>query len=185
MFRHLSIRCLATVCFQRTCKKLPEFNTKQPKIPSYYPELLIVRHKYITSGVQGRRSSKLPPKKVIDEDEDYINDSDEADELSLKDIEYEAIASEALGRQNCIRNEENILVIQPYIKWGPNKSDVSPDIKLQEAKDLIHSLDAWSISESIKVPLVGYGKRTFFGRGKVDELRKLSKKYNYDPSKKV
>lgn len=98
---------------------------------------------------------------------------------------YEAIASEALGRSKSIRSEENVLLIQPYIKWGPNKSNVSPDIKLQEAEDLIKSLDTWNISDSVKVPMVGFGKHTFFGRGKIDELRRMVVKYNGDHLKKV
>lgn len=84
-----------------------------------------------------------------------------------------------------IRSEENILVIQPFIKWGPGKSNVSPDIKLKEAEDLIRSLDTWSITQSIKVPLIGFGKRTFFGRGKLDELRTSVKRYNGIIDKKV
>lgn len=99
--------------------------------------------------------------------------------------EYEALASEALGSSRSIKSEQNVLIIQPYIKWGPKKSDVSPDIKLQEAEDLIRSLDTWHITESIKVPLLGFGKKTFFGRGKLDELKKLPNKYNGDINQKV
>lgn len=189
MFRHLSTRFIANVCLRRTASKLVDLNvrhTKFPLIPNS-TELLLVRNKYITSGVQGRRSSKTPPKKFNeDEDENIEIDEDEDDILELlKDSAYEALASEALGRQKSIRSEENVLILQPYIKWGPQQSTISPDIKLQEAEDLILSLDSWNISESMKVPLTGFGKRTFFGRGKIDELRKLAKKYNYDPSLKV
>lgn len=98
---------------------------------------------------------------------------------------YEAIASEALGNRRSIRSEENVLVIQPYIKWGPNKASVSPEIKLQEAEDLIQSLDTWNINESIKVPLVNYRKNTLFGRGKVDEIRRKVKQYNENNLEKV
>lgn len=77
------------------------------------------------------------------------------------------------------------MVLQPFIKWGPNKSNISPDIKLQEAKDLIHSLDTWNIIQSIKVPLLGFGKRTFFGTGKISELRSNVKRYNGDIQRKV
>lgn len=78
-----------------------------------------------------------------------------------------------------------MLVIQPYIKWGPKKSTVSPDIKLKETEDLIRSLDTWNISHSIKVPLITFDKKSFFGRGKMDDLRKLSRGYNNDYIKKV
>lgn len=99
--------------------------------------------------------------------------------------EYDTLASEALSTGKSIHHEENVLVIQPYIKWGPKKPTVSPDIKLQETEDLIRSLDTWNISKSIKVPLVTFDKRTFFGRGKIDELSRLSNGYNDDYTKKV
>lgn len=188
MFRHLNTRFIANVCLRRTANKWIDVNLKQSNIPKFLnsSELLLVRNKYITSGVQGRRNSKTPPKK-IDEDADEIIELDETDDdisEMLKDSAYDALANAALGLKS-IRSEENILIIQPYIKWGPQKSNISPDIKLQEAEDLIQSLDTWSISDSIKVPLTGFGKRTFFGRGKIDELKKMVKRYNGDINQKV
>lgn len=98
--------------------------------------------------------------------------------------EYSTIASEALGDRTSIACEQNVFVIQPYIKWGPNKSPIPPDVKLQETEDLIRSLDTWNLVKSIKVPLVGI-KKTFFGKGKMDELRSMSKGLASDTSKKV
>lgn len=98
---------------------------------------------------------------------------------------YDALVTEAFGVRKSIQSEENVLVIQPYIKWGPKKSNISVDIKLQESKDLINSLDTWKIVQSIKVPLIGFGKKTFFGRGKTDELRTLIKQFNGDTDRKV
>lgn len=99
--------------------------------------------------------------------------------------EYDSLANQAMGVQSSIRAEANVLIIQPYIKWGPSKSTVAAEIKLQEAQDLIRSLDSWDISESLTVPLLTYSQRTLFGRGKVDELRRLAKKYNGNAEKKV
>lgn len=99
--------------------------------------------------------------------------------------EYDALITEAFGMRKSIQCEENVIVIQPYIKWGPKKSTVSPEIKLQEAEDLIRSLDTWNIVNSIKVPMVGFGKRTFFGSGKLDELKRQVKMYNGDINRKV
>lgn len=191
MFRQLSSRLRATFCLRQASSRLLfQLTARKPEISllaADSTELWIVRNKHITSGVQGRRNSKTPPKKkFLDEEDEFVFDDDaNAVEETLKDSEYEALASEALGKQWSIRSEENILIIQPYIKWGPQKSNISPDIKLQESEDLIRSLDAWKITESIKVPLVGFAKRTFFGRGKVDELRRLTNRYNYDLDQKV
>lgn len=84
-----------------------------------------------------------------------------------------------------IQVEQNVLIIQPYVKWGPTKSPTSPKLKLQEAEDLIRSLDNWNIQESKLVGLMNFDKKTLFGRGKLDELQKLAKKYDYDEKKKV
>lgn len=84
-----------------------------------------------------------------------------------------------------IQSEENVFIIQPYVKWGPKKSNVSPEIKLKEAEDLIRSLDTWNITDTIKVPLVNMSKRTFFGSGKMDELKRRVKMYNGDVNRKI
>lgn len=84
-----------------------------------------------------------------------------------------------------VQSEQNVLIIQPYIKWGPKKSETSPDLKLQEAEELIRSLDTWSIRESIKVGLETFDKTSLFGRGKLQELAQLSKKFNNNLDKKV
>lgn len=95
------------------------------------------------------------------------------------------MASEAMHVTKSIRNDQNVLIIQPYIKWGPRKTDTKPDLKLKEAEDLIRSLDTWSIRESVKVGLITFDKHSLFGRGKLEELCKLSKKYDNDFDEKV
>lgn len=99
--------------------------------------------------------------------------------------EYSHLIKEAIGVQSEISSEQNVLVIQPYVKFGEHKSHVPPKVRLAEANDLIRSLDTWSIIESIKVPLNAFGKQMLFGTGKIDELRALVKKYNGDPKRKV
>lgn len=84
-----------------------------------------------------------------------------------------------------IQSDQNVLVIQPYIKWGPEKSATPPDLKLQEAECLIRSLDTWSIQESVQVGLDSFDKPSLFGRGKLKELLQISKKYNNNLDKKV
>lgn len=84
-----------------------------------------------------------------------------------------------------IRSEQNVLLIQPYIKWGPKKSKTPPDMKLLEAEDLIRSLESWTIRESVKVGLETFDGNHLFGRGKMDELRQLSRKYNHNLSERI
>lgn len=77
-----------------------------------------------------------------------------------------------------IQNEQNVLVIQPYIKWGPKKSVVPADIQLQEAEALIRSLDTWAIHQSLTIGLTSFDRQTFFGKGKLIELRDLVRQIN-------
>lgn len=99
--------------------------------------------------------------------------------------DYECMASDAMHVTQNVRSEQNVLIVQPYIKWGPKKSSTTPDLKLQEAEDLIRSLDTWNITESVKTGLMNFDKNSLFGRGKLDELVQLSRKYNNDLDKKV
>lgn len=87
--------------------------------------------------------------------------------------EYEGLASEAMHVSRSIHHEQNVLIIQPYIKWGPNRSVVPVALQLEETEALIKSLDNWNIHESIKVGLLNFDKHTFFGKGKLEELRKM------------
>lgn len=90
--------------------------------------------------------------------------------------EYDSVASAAMNITKDILNIQHVLVIQPYIKWGPKKSNVSPDLKLQETEALVRSIPTWSIVHSIKVPLETFDKNTFFGSGKIEELRLFIRK---------
>lgn len=85
--------------------------------------------------------------------------------------DYDNLANTAMHVTKNYLIEQSVLIIQPYIKWGPKKSDTSPDIKLQEAEALVRSLPMWSISLTIKVPLESLDKRTMFGKGKVEEIK--------------
>lgn len=99
--------------------------------------------------------------------------------------DYESLANEAMHVTDSLRCDQNVLIIQPYIKWGSEKSATTPDLKLQEAECLIRSLDTWSIRESVTVGLESFDKPSLFGRGKLKELMQMAKKYNNNLEKKV
>lgn len=87
MLRHLSTRFLTYTCLRRAVQF--QINVSQFKYPitSNCGELLHVRHKYVTSGVQGRRNSKMAPKKSNDEDEDdeFDENGNSEENVKLKD----------------------------------------------------------------------------------------------------
>lgn len=69
-----------------------------------------------------------------------------------------------------------VLVIQPYVKWGANKDrTTSPEIKLEESKSLIRTLNDWKVVDTMKVGLTSYRKQTFFGPGNLDSIASLVK----------
>lgn len=83
---------------------------------------------------------------------------------------------------------QNVLVIQPYIKWAVKRSStISPDDQLEEAKALIHSITNWNVALAIKVPLESLDRKALFGKGKLEELRNLvqelrqAKSHNQQP----
>lgn len=61
--------------------------------------------------------------------------------------EYEAMTSVLLTRRTA---SNNCFVIQPYVKWGPSKSDESPELKLSEAVALVNSIPEWSVAHKVR-----------------------------------
>lgn len=70
-------------------------------------------------------------------------------------------------------NIQNVIVLQPYVKWGPQKrKEVKPENQLAEAESLIRTLN-WNVEVSMKVPLDSMTRRMIFGSGKLDELKQI------------
>lgn len=72
-----------------------------------------------------------------------------------------------------ILDKKYVLVIQPYIKWGPKKSVTKPELQLQEAESLIRTLPNWKIECSMKVPVENMDRKMLFGTGKLEELKEI------------
>ncbi|KAK2705325.1 hypothetical protein QYM36_017386, partial [Artemia franciscana] len=66
-----------------------------------------------------------------------------------------------------------ILVLQPYIKWGRGKKqNTKPELMLEESKGLVESLSKWKVVDGIVVPLETFKRRLLFGTGNLEELKK-------------
>lgn len=85
MFRQLSTRFVANLGLRRAVQR--EWNNRQANIrlKQNSGELLLIRCKYVTSGIQGRRNSKTPPKKPYDDQEEIDEDKENEEEFTLKD----------------------------------------------------------------------------------------------------
>lgn len=142
-----------------------------PAISSIDNSSILVRFKY-NSGIKGIKSSKKIKKLADERDEDEVNLIPIEENFNLEnDQDYDLIVNSTMHVTKAITNEQNVFVIQPYIKWGPKKTNVNPDLQLREAESLIRSLPKWNIQESIKIPLESFSKKSFFGSGKLQELR--------------
>lgn len=72
-----------------------------------------------------------------------------------------------------ILGQHNVLLIQPYIKWGPRKAAVKPEHQLAEAESLVRTLPNWKVEISLKVPVDSTEKKMLLGTGKVEEIRTM------------
>ncbi|VEN61320.1 unnamed protein product [Callosobruchus maculatus] len=75
-------------------------------------------------------------------------------------------------------DEHKCLVIQPYVKWGPQKLTISPDEQLEEAVALIKTLPRWTVKDTIKIPLETLDRKTLFKSGNLEKLTKLVRSNN-------
>lgn len=87
MFRYIRSCLSAKTCLRQVVKH--ELNTRQNKcpLPIYNGTILHIRNKYVTSGIQGRRNSKVTTTiKDYDEDELEVDSNTISEEkISLKD----------------------------------------------------------------------------------------------------
>ncbi|XP_055614527.1 putative GTP-binding protein 6 [Uranotaenia lowii] len=127
-----------------------------------------VRNKYTDSSKYKGFKGKFKPAASR---EDEGGEEDASNSLLLEDGEYDAVANSVMHVQKRLLNEHHVVVIQPYVKWGPKKIEVDPSHQLQEAEALVRSLPKWTVEHSITVPLESLDKRQLFGTGKLEELK--------------
>uniref|UniRef100_A0A182VQI4 Hflx-type G domain-containing protein n=1 Tax=Anopheles minimus TaxID=112268 RepID=A0A182VQI4_9DIPT len=106
------------------------------------------------------------------EDDETLEERNNRAEL-IDDREYDTVASSAMHVTKQILNVQHVVIIQPYIKWGPRKNPTKPELLLQEAEALVRSLPRWNIELSMKIPVETLDKRQLFGSGKLDELKNI------------
>lgn len=164
------MRILRSIC-QLALRQQQTFQTLFKVCPVIQPHF--VRYKYFqTTGVKGLKGRKFDvneePNDPKDTDQIKSTDSDLFD-----DNDYDCIANTTMSTTKNILNIQNVLVLQPYIKWGPKKATTKPELALQEAEALVRSIPTWTVEHSIKVPLESFDKQYLFGRGKLAELKSL------------
>lgn len=114
---------------------------------------------------------KHKPMAFVDDGE--VDRGNGSERFDLEDAEYDAVVNSAMHVQKRLQNEQHVLVIQPYVKWGPKKSGSQPEHQLQEAEALVRSLPKWRVEYSLRVPLESLEKKQLFGAGKLEEIKAI------------
>lgn len=97
-----------------------------------------------------------------------LEDDDDL-ENHMNDHMYDAMSAEYLG---VIAGGHNVLVIQPYIKWGPDKVKVTtPKLQLEEAVALVNTLPYWTVVHKMFAPLLTFKRKYLLGSGSLDTLK--------------
>lgn len=93
-----------------------------------------------------------------------------AEETEQERTEYQELANYYLGT---IAGGHRVFIIQPYIKWGPNKvKNTTPELQLAEAEALVKTLPRWTVVDKKCVPLLSLQRKKLVGSGGLDELKK-------------
>lgn len=138
----------------------------------FVPNLILMQFKHVLNRGQhrGKKRQELMNLNKSNEGDDDNNNDDK--EIDLEDHEYDVVASNAMHvTSNLI--EQRVLVLQPYIKWGPKKGTTKPEYQLNEANALVRSIPTWKIIESMKIGMESLDKKALFGSGKIEELKDI------------
>ncbi|XP_053658819.1 putative GTP-binding protein 6 [Anopheles marshallii] len=130
--------------------------------------------KYKGGKLAGQRQKVIASENdhFVSEDDETLQGGDNRTEL-IDDRDYDSVASSAMHVTKQILNVQHVVIIQPYIKWGPRKNPTKPELLLQEAEALVRSLPKWAIELSLKIPVETLDKRQLFGSGKLEELKNI------------
>lgn len=127
---------------------------------------------------RGRKKQELVEVKQSNDEDDPSTDFVQ----SLNDLEYESIANTTLHVSNR-QIDQQIFVIQPYVKWGRLKSSTKPEHQLTEAQALIRSIPHWNVANSVKIGVDTLDKRTVFGPGQLEVFKSTINKSRNTESK--
>lgn len=126
---------------------------------------------FASGGMKSKNKRLAQATQRAQESSDSVSPPLLEDALKLvDDHEYESIVSNFMRFSRESKNQR-VVLIQPYIKWGPRKSSTHPDLLVEESESLVHSLPNWTVVSTIRAPLESLDKKLLFGTGKLEELK--------------
>ncbi|XP_014251006.1 putative GTP-binding protein 6 [Cimex lectularius] len=70
-----------------------------------------------------------------------------------------------------------VFIIQPYIKWGPQKlRNTTPELQLEESVALVKTLPGWKVVDTKIMSTISFDKKAFFNSGNLTMLSQLVNK---------
>lgn len=76
-----------------------------------------------------------------------VHDSFQSEAAEFDEIEYQQLVNRYLHMPDM---GHQVLVVQPYVKWGPSKKkNTTPELQLSEATSLISTLSKWRVVEEV------------------------------------
>ncbi|XP_057394919.1 putative GTP-binding protein 6 isoform X2 [Balaenoptera acutorostrata] len=95
------------------------------------------------------------------------------DEEEPEDAEEEDEEEEELLRRDPLlpAGTQRVCLVHPDVKWGPGKPQgTRAEWQVVEAQALVHTLDGWSVVDTMVVPTKTPGRKLIFGRGTLEHL---------------
>ncbi|XP_054441017.1 putative GTP-binding protein 6 [Pteronotus mesoamericanus] len=94
-------------------------------------------------------------------------EEEEPEDAEAEEEEEELLRSEPLLPAGAQR----VCVVHPEVKWGPGKPQLTrAEWQVAEARALVHTLDQWSVVETMIVPTKTPDRKLIFGKGTLEHL---------------
>ncbi|XP_028359182.1 putative GTP-binding protein 6 [Phyllostomus discolor] len=119
-------------------------------------------------GLQGRRGgSRGPPADGPSSEAGAAKEEEGPEDAENEDEEEELLRSEPLLPAGAQR----VCLVHPEVKWGPGKPQLTKaEWQVAEARALVHTLDHWSVVETMVVPTKTPDRKLIFGKGTLEHL---------------
>ncbi|KAM5290586.1 putative GTP-binding protein 6 [Glossophaga mutica] len=153
----------------RVVRSRPALRVAPPPLPPCPDRALAALGPGAPGGPQGRggggrgpradgRSGGVGAAGEREEPEDAENEEEEEEEL---------LRSEPLLPAGAQR----VCLVHPEVKWGPGKPQLTrAEWQVAEARALVHTLDRWSVVETMVVPTKMPDRKLIFGKGTLEHL---------------
>jgi len=109
-----------------------------------------------------------------------VHEEEDPEVDELLDETFDALLPSSL--RPAIQTGLNLLIVQPKIKWGPEKtkllSRTTPDLQIQENIALVESLDDWTVEDTLLLSTKSLLRKHIFGSGQLESIKELTVKNN-------